>query len=136
MIFSGTMPRGLRTASEKYNWVASYGVKGVTSVTVDLVPEGESSARRLQCNVLYFAEPENIRSGDRLFDVSLQGEKVLQDLDIAGEAGGPRRVIAKQFSRVEVDGSLRIDFAGGDKPPVISGIEIVMDETGLATSGD
>ena len=125
----------IENSSEKYNWVASYGLRGVTSVTVDLVPESESSARYYNVT-LYFAEPENIRSGDRLFDVSLQGEKVLEDFDIAGEAGGPRRVIAKQFSRVRVDGSLRIDFAGGDMPAVISGIEIVMDETGLAASGD
>ncbi|KAK8951528.1 putative LRR receptor-like serine/threonine-protein kinase [Platanthera zijinensis] len=47
--------------------------------------------------------------GKRLFDVSIQGEKVLRDFDIAKEANGAGKKIVKTFTAA-VDGTLEIDF--------------------------
>lgn len=57
-----------------------------------------------------FTDDETYRSnGRRMFDVSIQGEKVLQDFDIAKEANGTGREIIKYFT-VMVDGTLEIHF--------------------------
>ena len=53
---------------------------------VDL-PEGTYTVR------LVFAEPGSLKAGERVMNVSLQGEAVLTDLDIVTEAGGPRRML-------------------------------------------
>ena len=37
---------------------------------------------------LYFAEPEDLRPGQRVFSVKVQGKVVIKDLDVAQEAGG------------------------------------------------
>jgi hypothetical protein len=124
----------IKNSREKYDWVASYGIKGVSSVEVYLIPEGETALRHYNVT-LYFTEPDDLKEGERVFDVFMQGEKILAGFDIALEAGESRRVISKKFRRIGVDGALRIDFsANGDRPPVISGIEIEMDEVGLAAS--
>nr|XP_029120078.1 probable LRR receptor-like serine/threonine-protein kinase At1g53440 isoform X2 [Elaeis guineensis] len=47
--------------------------------------------------------------GRRLFDVSIQGKKVLHDFNIAKEANGTGREIIKSFTTV-VDGTLEIHF--------------------------
>ncbi|NLX95940.1 MAG: PQQ-binding-like beta-propeller repeat protein [Rhodopirellula sp.] len=75
---------------------------------------------------LYFAEPEDLAPGRRVFSVSLQGKMVLDRLDVAGEAGGPRRCLVRQFENIAIERSLRIEFAAAtSQPPLISGIEMI-----------
>ena len=38
---------------------------------------------------LYFAEPDELKPGERVFDVLLGGRKVLENFDVAAAAGGP-----------------------------------------------
>ncbi len=111
---------------EQYDWVASYGVKGITSISVDLVPEGSQDEKSYTV-ALYFAEPEELSAGDRVFDVSLQGEKVLENFDIVRESGGSKRVLKKMFHGVKVDNILNIGFSNIINSAVISGVEIVSD---------
>ena len=75
---------------------------------------------------LYFAEPENLRVGERVFSVSLQGKRVIDGLDVVREAGGPHRPVVRTFAGIPVEQSLHIDLApAGQRPPVISGVELV-----------
>ncbi len=46
---------------------------------------------------LYFAEPENIREGERIFDISIQGTFLLKNFDILKEIGQPHKIIIKEF---------------------------------------
>src|SRR5262249_58219639 len=52
-------------------WVASSGVKGVESVTIKLLPE-EMPARSYPVR-LHFAEPDDLKIGDRGLDVTSTG---------------------------------------------------------------
>jgi hypothetical protein len=109
-----------------YNWVASYGMQGVSSVSVKLNP-GESQEEHTYTVKLFFAEPDNLQTGERIFDVALQGEKVIEQFDVAAEAGGTKRTVTKEFRNIKVKDELKVDFTGIKNKPVISGIEIVMD---------
>jgi hypothetical protein len=61
--------------------------------------DGFGEGRR--CTVrLHFAEPEGKGPGERVFDVSIQGQPVLSAFDIAKEAGGPDRVLGKEVKGV------------------------------------
>jgi outer membrane protein assembly factor BamB len=117
----------IKGGDEKFNWVGSYGMKGMTSVSVRLDPDNFAGEKYYNIT-LYFTEPDDLSPGERIFDISLQGTRVLQNFDIAGEAGGARHLLKKEFRRVKVDGSLNIKFSGIVNLPVISGIEIIMDE--------
>jgi len=73
---------------------------------------------------LYFAEMEGKAAGQRVFDVALQGKNVLSGLDVAKEAGGPRRELVREFSGVGIADRLTIGFTARTGAPVLSGVEI------------
>jgi hypothetical protein len=78
---------------------------------------------------LHFAEPEDAAAGERVFDVSVQGEKRLRRYDIVREAGGARRPVVRTFRGVGVRDVLEIGLEpsrpGAGRPPVLGGIELV-----------
>ena len=70
-------------------------------------------------------------AGERVFDVAIQGNTVLEGFDIVKEAGGPDTALVKKFKGVEVQkgedkrgGLLEVSFsAKGDRVPLLNGIE-------------
>ncbi len=78
---------------------------------------------------LFFAELDNnIKPGDRTFDVLIDGEKVLEAFDIVEATGKPFYGLVKEFSIDVEDGSMTVQLTGSDGSvlePVLSGIELV-----------
>jgi outer membrane protein assembly factor BamB len=117
----------IENPEDGYDWVASYGLMGVDALEVRLAPEGSGEARSYDV-VLYFAEPDDAPAGARVFDVMIQGERVLESFDVSAQAGGPRRVVRRAFADVAVSDVLRVEFNGRLGEPVVSGVEIVLKE--------
>ncbi len=98
-------------------WIASSGFKGVRSVSI-----GCEQGKTYRVT-LHFLEPEPLDPGQRRFDVSIQGKRVLQGLDVAKEAEGSMVGVTKTFTVTAKDKSLLIELAPiGDLPAVISGV--------------
>ncbi len=119
-----------RMKDGEFNWVAASGVKGLSSVRITLAKEPvkpQSYTVRL-----YFAEPEDCRPGERVFDVVIQGKRVLRNFDIVKNAGEQNKLVVKEFRNIEVEKDLKIEFNQCDKEntdvPVISGIEVLAQE--------
>ena len=76
---------------------------------------------------LQFAEPHpKSQPGERVFDVALQGETVLHQLDVVAEAGGPHRSVVKEFMGVRVADELAITFTPStQRRSILCGVEIV-----------
>ena len=80
---------------------------------------------------LHFAELDDVRPGQRVFSVKIQGGVVLKDFDAVKAAGGVRRAVAKEFQHVIAGDSLALEFVPAREPvtpdtaPIISGIEVV-----------
>jgi len=55
---------------------------------------------------LHFAEIQIGNVGSRMFDVYVQGQKVLTDFDIRKEAGGPNIGVVKSFNKTNVTANL------------------------------
>ncbi len=74
--------------------------------------------------ILHFAETWLGGPDRRIFDVSIEGATVLDDLDIFSEIG--QSTVLKQIFRgvVVTGGQLNIDFASSVEAPLINGIEI------------
>jgi len=93
------------------------------SLTVDLGDEvRENRAYRVR---LIFSEPEDLGPGERLFDIALEGEKVLESLDVIQEAGGKDRVLVKEFESVPAGSSLQIELIPVVGRTLLSGIEVI-----------
>ena len=113
-------------------WVAASGVMDVSSVTIALASkpsdkDADNQIERPYTVRLYFSEPDDIAPGQRVFDVSIQGKKVLGGFDIAKEAGGSNRSIVKEFSGVMVQYDLTVDLSpsGSEHSPLICGVEVL-----------
>jgi outer membrane protein assembly factor BamB len=107
-------------------WVAASGAKGLTSLTIK--PATTKKLPRMYRVRLYFAEPDDVRPGERVFDVQLQGTTVLPALDVVREAGGRLRLLVKEFTGIEVGDDLTIHLvphsAAKNPAPILSGVEI------------
>ncbi len=110
-----------RLHGDELKWVAASGLSGVESISVPVKREGTYRIR------LLFAEPnEDASPGDRVMKVSVQGEMVMENLDVVAEAGGPLRVLAREFDAEPSDGRIVIGLAArASRPTLISGVELL-----------
>src|SRR5262249_55299817 len=68
------------------HWIAASGARNLRSLTIPLAPDA-SKERRYTVR-LYFSEPDAVEVGQRLIDVSVQGQPLLTDFDVCAESGG------------------------------------------------
>ncbi len=121
-----------RISGEGLSWVAASGCRGISGLELDL-----KAAEKATYSVnLYFAEPDNRSSGKRVFDISIEGRKVLENFDIFKETGAQNRSLVKTFGGVEVaDGKLNLEFAPAQPEaeevaylPVLCGVEVTLEK--------
>ncbi len=75
---------------------------------------------------LHFAEQYWNAAGKRLFDVAMNGQTRLSNLDIFNEAGGKYTALVKQLDNVQVmNGKLVVTLSASVDYPAISAIEIL-----------
>ncbi len=76
---------------------------------------------------LYLAEPEEeVPMGQRVFAVALQGETVLEGMDITAETGGARQTLVREFREVPLGRTLTITLTPlATRAPVLSGLEVI-----------
>ena len=82
---------------------------------------------------LHFAETDDDEPKQRLFDVSIQGKKVLEGFNVAGTASERQTVTVREFRGVRAGAQIEIELASSDGratvPPAVCGIEIVDERT-------
>lgn len=121
-----TFRRHASAVTGPYGWVTSSGMKNVREVSVSL---GEMSKPATYKVKLYFAEPDNIPAGKRVFHVDIEGSRVLSDFDIAKEAGGTARSVIKEFTGVAAKGNLTVRLTPADgaavRAPILCGLELI-----------
>jgi outer membrane protein assembly factor BamB len=135
----GPRSRGVQVAPPTTTWfeiprgtvpslVDTTGAAGITDISIPLVVGGKAGPKngaKMTFDVtLTFIEPDNIAAGTRVFSVNVAGQEAVKDLDIAREAGGPRRMITRTIRGVEADGVLPIRLTASVGEPVLSGVEI------------
>jgi hypothetical protein len=123
-----------RLQGEPLPWVSASGCHGIKQIEIDPNLSEEQTDPAHYTVRLYFCDPDNDQPGARLFNVSLQGEEVLHNFDIAREAGGRDQTVVKEFSGIPVSESLIISFEGQLKPdadpqsmPLLNGVELIRD---------
>ncbi len=81
---------------------------------------------------LHFAElHEEVEAGERVFDVLIDGEEVLERYDIVAETGGVLRGVVEELEVDMQGGRMSIELRrseGAERDPSISGIELLADD--------
>ena len=93
-----------------------------------------SEGRRTYAVRLHFAELDDVKPGERVFGIRLQGRTVEDALDVVKEAGGPRKGLIRTYEGVPASTNLTLEFIPRGKDlttrtmPVLNGLEIVSEQ--------
>lgn len=108
-------------------WLFRSGYEGDANILVPMLEPGEAPG--VYTVRLYFSEnAEEVASGERVFDIRVQGESVASAFDIVSAAGGRDRAFIKEISGVDVFEDLEIEVqASADSryPPAIKALELI-----------
>lgn len=125
--------RSLDLKTDEADWLFSSKAQGVKQLTVPLLGKEDKAATYTV--KLHFAEIEaNVQKGDRVFDVKLQGETAVDDLDVLVAAKGHGKNIVREISGVKVTDSLVIELVSKattsdpNQMPILNAIEILREE--------
>jgi beta-galactosidase len=91
-------------------------------VAAGSVPGQRSQRYRI---VARFVEPTANASGERVFDVDVNGKKVLQKFDVFAAAGGKLKGVERSFEATAKDGLLVITFRPSRGHALVSSLSIV-----------
>jgi len=112
--------------SENTPWISSSAIGGIRSIEITLSKEQVVPDVTYKIK-LYFSELENKKKDDRIFDISIQGKKVLENFDIFSEAGGENKEIVKTFNGITAGTTLTIGMNPKKGNTIISGIELIQE---------
>lgn len=133
------------------NWIYTSGLKGTGKLVIGLTDveplsaksettvriqdkQGKSSDKRNFTVCLHFAEISDIKPGQRVFDVKIQGRTILRGFDIVRE--GKNTAVTKVSTDINAADRVEIELVSSNRAqefkPILSGIEIVEEsvETG------
>jgi hypothetical protein len=121
--------------SQGNSWVGASGAEAITSLYLrDVYGNNDNYTV-----ILEFCDPvDSTEPGDRVFDVYIQGTKVLGNFDVVAQAGGPNRVIRKKFQGISIGDVLSVIFdraTGSPLMPVLSGVELWVESADLTGDG-
>ncbi len=124
-----------KDAPAGYRWVSASGIQGVRRLVLGgLFSAGPNPGGGPTYSVrLHFAEPDRVGRGERVFQVRLQGETVLEHFDIVRQAGGPKRAVVVEFRGVQPgkEDDITVEFRrveGSQQEPLICGLDVRLEE--------
>jgi outer membrane protein assembly factor BamB len=124
---------------DPFAWIGASGVVGASTIRVSLSlrPEDLDKESRNAATVphppllekpytvrLFFANVDELAAGKCVFDVALQGQRVLEQFDIAQGASSRRQTLVRTFEAVLIGEELEIAFTPIVGQPVLSGVEL------------
>ncbi len=116
--------------SENTPWVSSSAIVGLRSLEITLSNQKDVPEASYRIN-LYFSEPDNKQPGERVFNIRLQNETVIENFDIMNEAGKSDKEIIKSFSGIKAGKRLRVDLIPVTGNTILSGIELIQETVAL-----
>jgi len=133
----GIRRHSLTLAPSGQEWVAASGLAGPLKLDITLSQLAEKESYTVK---LHFAELENRKPGERLFNVRVQGREVLHDFDIAQQAGSIDTPVVKTFTKIAVEGVLSVEcipsYPEAKVPPLLCGIEIILEDSASGSEVD
>jgi hypothetical protein len=106
-------------------WVAASCAEGLDAVRVRGLVPGRYVLR------LSFLEPDRVKAGERVFDVFVQGRKVLEEYDVTRSAGGAMRAVVETLRGVVVEDVLVLRLRSIKGRSILSGMELIREDLPL-----
>ncbi|MDF1811759.1 MAG: malectin domain-containing carbohydrate-binding protein, partial [Verrucomicrobiales bacterium] len=77
--------------------------------------------------LLYFAEPDSLQPGERVFDIALQDKIVVTNVDLT-KSTGKNQALVKRFEGIRIADALKISLqksSSATQHPTLSGVELI-----------
>ena len=121
---------GFLEADNSHPWISASAISGIRKIVITL----STSENIITSNYtvhLYFAELDEKIVGERVFDIHIQDQHVLENFDIVQEANGINREVKKSFYGIGANDTLIIklepSMLAPQCEPLLSGIEILLE---------
>ncbi len=108
-------------------WIAGSLAEGLENISVNGLSKGSYVLR------LTFLEPDEVKPGQRLFDVMFKGKKLLSKYDVAKAARGSMRAKTETFNGIAIDGSLVLKLRPIRGKTILSGLELIRSDLPVDT---
>ena len=121
-------PARLEIEDSDAPWIFRSGVIGLRQCKIPVAEPMDGKARYTVR--LAFAELDHNDAGKRVFDVKIQGKVVAEGFDVFQQAAGKNRPLVKEFTGIDADDELTVEFVPGnpnptpDQLPILQGIEV------------
>ncbi|MCX6326888.1 MAG: PQQ-binding-like beta-propeller repeat protein [Bacteroidia bacterium] len=112
--------------SENTSWISASAIGGIRSLEITLSKDKDVQETSYKIK-LFFSELENKQAGERVFDVTIQNRKVLENFDIVSEAGKKDKEIIKSFTGIIAGNTLTIKMNPKIGNTILSGIELIQE---------
>jgi len=112
--------RGLHVEGSDKPWLFASGYLGLARCDVPLIDDCWGEKAGIYTVRLGFVAPESDRAGQRVFDITIQGNTVLEDFDIFAAAGAPNKAVIKEFNGVKVANCLLLEFISKVSSPTLA----------------
>ncbi len=125
-------PARLQIAGTDVPWVFRSGVYGLNKCILPLAEPVDGTARYTVR--LAFAEPDHEASGERVFNIKIQGQVVAEAFDVFEAAGAKNKAVLKEFRGIEANDQLAVELVplttnpGPGQLPILQGIEVEREE--------
>lgn len=106
-------------------WIAASLAEGIETIRINGLTKGIYVLR------LTFLEPDQVKPGERIFDVMHKGKKLLSKYDVANAAGGSMRAKTESFTGIKLENSLVLKLRSIRGKPIISGLELTRSDLPL-----
>lgn len=123
-MFYSHPPEFLKITGTERPWLYTSGYTHDKELRFKLIDKGQPAATYTVR--LHFAEPDELKAGDRVFSVMLQGKLALDRFDMVAETNKSRRAIVKEFRGITVSGELRIRLKSDlNRLPILCAFEAI-----------
>ena len=126
--------KGVELAGTDKPWLFTSGCLGLTQCTLPLVDDDAGQEPRTYTVRLGFKAMPGDRAGQRVFDIKLQNDVVLEDCDPVQIAGSLDAAVVKEFKNVRVENDLVLELVpNASEPkaaqaPLLNFIEVIRED--------
>lgn len=112
-------------------WLFTSGCVGMTQCRIPLIDGSANNSPAKYTVRLGFSPLSGDQPGQRVFDLKLQGETVLEDFDPAWPPGAP---VVKEFKNIQVENTLLLEFTPNtdtptkEQAPILNFIEVIRED--------
>ena len=123
--------KGVKIDGTDYPWLFTNGCVGLTKCEIPLIDNSFGEKPGIYTLRLGFAAP----STKREFDIKIQDNVVLENLNVLKEAGGVNKALIKEFKGINVVNNLLVELVPEifnpkvNQVPVINFIEVIREDT-------